>query len=72
MFLKFPFEFSLPVQQAALIVNTVLLICALVVVELVYSETPKEQRTHLRYFLPLFLVLIGLLLLAVYKQIGKS
>ncbi len=72
MFLKFPFEFNESVQQVALIVNTVLLIGALIVVELAYSETPKEQRVHLRYFLPLFVVLAGLLLYAVFKQVGKS
>lgn len=72
MFLKLPFEFSDNVQQAALIVNTVLLIGALIVVELVYSETPKEQRQHLKHFLPLFLVLAGLLLYAVFKQVAKS
>lgn len=72
MFLKLPFEFNESVHQAALIVNTLLLIGALAVMELIYSETPKEQRAHLKYFLPLFLVLSGLLLYAVYKQVGKS
>lgn len=72
MFLKLPFEFNGSVQKAALIVNTVLLIGSLIVVELLYAETPREQRKHLLYFLPLFLVLVGLLLYAVYKQIGKS
>jgi uncharacterized membrane protein len=72
VFLKLPFEFNSSVQKTALIVNTVLLILALIVVELVYAETPREQRRHLLYFMPLFLVLIGLLLFAIYKQVGKS
>jgi hypothetical protein len=72
VFLRLPFEFNESVQQTALIVNTVLLIAALIVVELVYSEKPKDQRVHLRYFLPLLMVLVGLLLYAVYKQVGKS
>lgn len=72
MFLRLPFEFSDSVQQAALIVNTVLLISALIVVELVYSETPREQRVHLRLFLPLVIVLVGLLVYAVFKQVGQS
>jgi hypothetical protein len=50
----------------------VLLILGLIVVELVYSETPKEKRAHLKYFMPLFLVLIGLLIYAAYKQAGNS
>jgi hypothetical protein len=48
--------------------NTVLLIAALVVVELVYSEAPPVKRRELRYFYPLFIVLSGLLIYAVYVQ----
>ncbi|HEX8182293.1 MAG TPA: hypothetical protein VF575_01680 [Candidatus Saccharimonadales bacterium] len=72
MFLKFPFEFNDSVQQTALIVNTVLLIGALIAVELVYAESAPEQRKHLRLFMPLFMVLVGILLYAVIKQVGKS
>lgn len=72
MFLRLPFEFSESLQQTALIVNTVILIVALVVVELLYSENTTDRRQQLKYFLPLFLVLLGLLLFAVYKQVMKS
>jgi hypothetical protein len=44
----------------------------LIVVELVYAETPKKDREHLKYFAPLFLVLIGLLIYAAYKQAGVA
>ncbi len=72
MFLRFPFNFVTNLQQTVLVVNTVILIVALIVVELVYSETPKEKRSHLKYFYPLFLVLVGLLIYAAYKQVGKA
>ncbi len=72
MFLRLPFEFSESLQQTALIVNTVILIVALVVVELLYSEGTTDRRQQLKYFLPLFVVLLGLLLLAVYKQVSKT
>ena len=72
MFLKLPFLLVNNVQQTTLVVNTVLLIASLIVVELVYSERAKPQRAHLKYFLPLFLVLIGLLIYAAYKQAGMA
>jgi uncharacterized membrane protein YhhN len=55
-----------------LLINTVILIAALVVVELVYSETTREKRQQLKFFYPLFLVLLGLLVYAAYKQVGKG
>lgn len=72
MFLRLPFQLTTNLQQTTLILNTVLLVGALVVVELVYSERPREQRRHLRYFYPLFLVLAGLLIYAAYKQTGNA
>jgi Na+/serine symporter len=72
MFLRLPFNLAPNLQENVLVVNTVLLIAALIVVELVYSETARSKRQHLKYFLPLLLVLIGLLVVAAYKQIGKS
>lgn len=72
MFLKLPFQVLNNVQQTVLVINTVLLISSLIVVELVYSERPRDQRNHLKYFLPLFLVLVGLLIYAAYKQVGKA
>jgi hypothetical protein len=72
VFLELPFRFATNLQQIVLVVNTVLLIIALIVAELIYSESPQEKRRHLKYFLPLFLILIGLLIYAAYKQVGKS
>jgi hypothetical protein len=72
VFLELPFRFATNLQQVVLVINTVLLIVALIVMELVYSEMPKEKRQHLKYFFPLFLILIGLLIYAAYKQVGKS
>jgi hypothetical protein len=59
------------IRQLALILNTVVLITALIIVELVYAEQPRRNRTHLRMFYPLFLVLGGLLIYAAYVQ-GKG
>jgi hypothetical protein len=72
MFLRLPFNFAPNLQENVLVINTVLLICALIVIELVYSETPRDKRQHLKYFLPLLLVLVGLLVVAAYKQVGKG
>lgn len=55
-------------RSLALLLNTVILITMLIVVELVYSERPAEDRRHLRYFYPLLLVLTGLLVYAGYLQ----
>jgi hypothetical protein len=65
VFLRLPFHFGPHIQQTALLLNTVVLILALIVTELVYSE---EKREHLKYFYPLFIVLVGLLIYAGYKQ----
>lgn len=72
MFLRLPFHASISLQQTVLILNTVLLIAALIIVELVYSERDKEERKQLKYFLPLILALIGLLIYAVTKQAGQA
>jgi hypothetical protein len=70
VFLRLPFEFSPALQQTALVVNTIILIVALVVAELTYSEVSPERRQQLRHFLPLFIVLGGLLLYAIFKQVA--
>lgn len=72
MFLNLPFHLINNVQQTVLVVNTVILIASLIVVELVYSEQPQKKRAHLKYFLPLFVVLVGLLIYAAYLQAGKA
>jgi hypothetical protein len=72
MFLQFPFQFSARLQHTVLILNTVLLVAILIFVELIYSETSKESRKHLRYFYPLIAALIVILIYAAYLQIGNS
>ena len=72
VFLQIPFHLSSALQQVVLVLNTVILIVSLIVVELVYSEKPKEQRQHLKNFYPLFLVLVGLLIYAAVQQVGKG
>jgi heme/copper-type cytochrome/quinol oxidase subunit 3 len=70
VFLRLPFQPAAHLQQTVLILNTIILITALVVVEIAYAEVPKEKRLHLRYFYPLFVVLAGLLIFAMYKQVN--
>jgi len=68
VFFNFPLHVISNLRQTVLLLNTVLLIAALVVVELVYSEVPTPKRRELRSFYPLFIVLSGLLIYAVYVQ----
>jgi hypothetical protein len=72
MFLQLPFQFLSQLQQTVLVINTVLLLGVLIVIELVYSETPYSKRKQLKYFFPLLAVLIGLLVFAAYKQVGNA
>lgn len=72
MFLGIPFEAQATLQRTVLILNTILLIAALVVLELIYAEKPKEQRKHLRYFFPIVVVLTGLLIYTVATQTGTG
>jgi hypothetical protein len=72
MFLELPFHFFKTVQNSVLVINTLLLIATLIVIELVYSEAPKDKRQHLKYFWPILAVFIGLLVYAAYKQAGNS
>jgi hypothetical protein len=55
-----------------LIFNTVLLIAALVVAELVFSDVPKNKRQHLKFFYPVVAVMAGILVFAVYKQVRAA
>jgi hypothetical protein len=71
VFLQLPFNAAGNLQRIVLILNTVLLLAGLVALELVYSERPAEQRSHLKLFIPLMFVLIGLLVYAAYRQTGK-
>ncbi len=68
MFFTFPAHVTDTVRELALLLNTGILIAALIVIELVYAERPRSQRRHLRYFYPLVLVLVGLLVYAAYLQ----
>ncbi|HEY5441943.1 MAG TPA: hypothetical protein VIJ68_00210 [Candidatus Saccharimonadales bacterium] len=67
MFFHFPLQ-ATNLRQIILLLNTVLLIVALIVVELIYSEAPMAKRRELRYFYPLFIVSVGLLICGVYVQ----
>lgn len=68
MFFHFPLPTIISLRQTVLLLNTVLLIAALIVVELVYSETEPKKRKELRYFYPFFFVLTSLLVYAIYIQ----
>jgi hypothetical protein len=72
MFLGLPVDSHMSLQHFVLILNTIVLIGILVAVELVYSEKPAASRKQLRYFYPLVIVLAGLLLYAVYTQMGQG
>ena len=68
MFFQLPTQIHTNLQQVVFILNTLLLITALIIAELVYSETPKSKRQHLKYFYPIILVFVGILIFAAYKQ----
>lgn len=59
-------------QHTVLEANTILLIASLIVVELMYSDVPKEQRRHLRYFYPVVAALVGILVYTIITQAGKA
>ena len=58
-------------QGAILILNTGLLLLALIVFELVYSSVPKQERKQLSVFYPYITLFIVILLYAAYRQVGK-
>jgi hypothetical protein len=72
VFLQLPFHSTASLQRITLILNTVIVIAALIVFELVYAEVPKKERTHLKHFYSLFVVLFLLLSFALYKQVRTS
>lgn len=72
MFFGIRLDTDIDLQHLVLTLNTVLLIAILIVVELLYAEAPKNKRRHLRLFFPLIAVLGGLLIYAVYKQMGEG
>lgn len=72
MFFQLPFHAAASLQRTVLTLNTVILIIALIVAELKYAETPKSKRKHLKQFYPLLIVLSGLLVYAIFKQVKAS
>lgn len=70
MFVQFPVLFSTVLQQLILVLNTTLLIILLAVMELSDSSWLPGLKKYLRDFYPLLAVLIGLLAIAVFKQLG--
>ncbi len=71
MFLQLPSTPTSSTQDLALIVNTILLIVFILITELGFAEMPLEKRKQLRYFYPLIVVLVGLLIFAAHLQGGK-
>ena len=72
MFLQLPFKFNASVKNTVLIINTVILLALLIAIEIFYSEKPKSQRKELKYLFPVILVLVGILIYAGVKQVGKG
>ncbi len=72
MFLDIPFIFDVKLQNAILILNTLLLVIALIILELVYIDAPKSKKRHLVLLYPFMVILIGILLFAFIKQMEKA
>jgi hypothetical protein len=72
MFLRLPFEFSASAQHVLLVLNTVLLIGLLITIEFAYAEASGDTRRSLRLFVPLLVIIAGILLYAVYSQSGSA
>jgi hypothetical protein len=72
VFLRLPTEQIFHFQDIVLILNTVLLIIALIIFEVAYSVAPKKDKKHLKIFYPFVVLFVIILLYAVYVQVGKS
>lgn len=72
MFLGMPHILSASFRQTVLILNTVLLILALVTFELVYADVPRNERKQLPYAYPILITLCAILALAVYLAVRSS
>lgn len=68
MFLGLPLGDAAVLQKIALILNTVLLIAALVIGEILYADAHAKKRAQRRLFYPIIAVMAGVLLFAMYKQ----
>ena len=60
------------IQSLALVLNTIVLIGALVVFELAFSELPRGQRRELRIFYPLLIIPVCILLIAFSQQTSPT
>lgn len=65
-----PFDPDL--QSLVLLLNTMLLIAALITLELVYTDAPKTKKASRRLYYPFIFIMIGLLFVAGYQQLGGS
>lgn len=72
VFLRVPVDQIFQFQSVVLILNTVLLIAALIVFELAYSASPKKDKKHLKVFYPFVALFVIILLYAVYRQVGNA
>lgn len=70
MFLQLPFGTGANLVQTVLVLNTVILITALIIIEFTHSDTPRFERRNLRIFIPVFVVMAGIFALAAIKQAG--
>lgn len=69
MFLQLSLHISPSFQHLILVLNTVLLIVALIAFEIFYAELPKDQRAQLPYAYPIAIALAGILAMAIYLQV---
>lgn len=71
MFLRVSTEHISQFQDTVLVLNTVLLLVALIIFEIVYSASPKEDKKHLKIFYPYIALFALILLYTVYTRAGK-
>lgn len=70
LFLEVPFIHKVDLQATVLILNTVVLIVALIVFEFFYADAPKEEKKHLKFYYPYGVLAIGLLAFSILRQAG--
>ena len=70
MFLGLPLGNPEALQKTALILSTVVLLSVLIISEVMFSEASEKKRYQVRYFYPLVFVVAGLVLYAIYRQVG--
>lgn len=72
MLLQIPFQFDAQVQNVVLVLNTALLAVLLIFLEIFFSGAGKKAREQLVYFYPIVVVLAGILVYAMYVQLGHA